>query len=267
MPEDFSDANSSPETQPAPARIPPGSPPDTAAMVEEPAPHARGRAWGLLDTLPIVLFLLFLFATSMAPVPEQPAPKINVRALLAVQSIFYLLLLFYIYCVVRLKYQLPFWAGLCWTRAPNWRPANFLLVGVALALVVQMLSLPVKTRLPIERLFDSREASYLLAGFGILVAPLVEEVIFRGFLFAAVERAWGVRLAVWSTSVLFATIHVPQLRGAGPQILAILGVGLVLSWIRGRTGSLAAAYFVHLAYNTTLFTMLYLGTQGFRQFG
>ena len=267
MPDNFSDSNSNPETQPPPAHTPPGGPPATAAGVAEPAPAAARPGWGLLDALPVVLFLLFLAALGMMPGPEQPAARANVVAILAVQSLFYLLLLLYIFSVVRLKHRLPFWAGLRWPRSPGTGAANFIFAGVALAVLVQILSLPTKTRLPIERLFYSQEAAYLLAAFGILVAPLVEELIFRGFLFAALERTWGLRAAVWSTSLLFATIHVPQLRGGAPQVAAIFGVGVVLAWVRGHTGSLAPPYFVHLAYNTTLFMLLYLGTQGFRQFG
>lgn len=263
MPEDFAD-HDSPPTQPAPARIPPGSPPSTAAGVEElPAP-ARG-GWGLLDALPVMLFLLLLSAASLMSSPEQPGA--GVRAVLVMQSFLYLLILLYIYTIVRLKHRLPFWTGLGWPRAPGTASTHFLLAGAALALLVQVVSLPVKNKLPIERLFQNQEAAFLLAAFGILVAPFVEEVIFRGFLFAAVERSFGLRPAVWMTSLLFATIHIPQLRGGGPQVLAIFGVGLALSWIRGRTGSLAPPYYMHLAYNTTLFAMLYFATQGFRQFG
>ncbi len=264
MPEDFADNNSFP-AQPAAARIPPGSPPATAVGVEEP-PGAR-RGWGLWDALPVMLFLLLLSAMSLMAPPEQPVPRAGVRAVLVMQIFFYSLILLYVYSVVRLKHRLEFWSGLGWPQAPRAGMANFLFAGAALALLVQAVSLPVRNKLPIERLFENREAALLLAGFGILVAPLVEEVIFRGFLFGAVERSWGVRPAVWTTAVLFGAIHVPQLRGGEPHVLAIFVVGLVLSWVRGRTGSLAPPYYMHLAYNTSLFVLLYFATQGFRQFG
>ena len=267
MADNFSDSNSNPEPQPAPARMPPGGPPATAAAVAESAPAGAQPGWGLLAALPVVLFLLFLAALSLLPAPEPAAPSVNVLAVLVLQSFFYLMLLLYIYSVVRLKHRLPFWAGLRWPRAPGTGAANFVLAGAVLAVLVQVLSLPNKTKLPIERLFHSQEAVYLLAAFGILVAPLVEEVIFRGFLFAALEWSWGLHAAVWSTSVLFAAIHVPQLRGGVLPVVAIFGVGLALSWIRARTGSLAPPYFMHLAYNSTLFILLYFATQGFRQFG
>ena len=267
MPDNFSDSNSNPEPQPAPAPIPPADPPATAVGVAEPAPAGPQPGWGLLAALPVVLFLLFLTALGMMPPPEPPAPSVNVLAMLVLQSFLYLMLLLYIYSVVRFKHRLPFWAGLRWPRATSTPVGKFVIAGAALAVLVQILWLPSETKLPIERLFHSQEAVYLLAAFGILVAPLVEEVIFRGFLFAAFERVWGLRSAVWSTSVLFAAIHVPQLRGGVTAMVAIFGVGLAFSWIRARTGSLAPPYFMHLAYNSTLFVLLYFATEGFRQFG
>ena len=140
-----------------------------------------------------------------------------------------------------------------------------MLAGVGLALFVQVLRLPSAKKLPIERLFENAEAAYLLAAFGILAAPLVEEILFRGFIFVALEGSWGVGYAVWITAVLFGLVHVPQLIGGVPQMVAILGVGLVLGWVRAATRSLAASYFIHLGYNTTLFVMLFVATRGFRQ--
>jgi len=249
-----------PETQPAFDRIPPGSPPSTTTMVEDRPPVRR---WSLLETLPVVVFLLLLTGLSLGSSGE-PVPHVNIRMVLVTQSLLYLFILLYIHSVLRLRHRLPFWPAL------NWKPVGkirFLVAGLALAVLVQFLRLPVERKLPIEQLFENRQAAFLLAAFGILIAPLVEEIIFRGFVFGAVERAWGLRYAVWTTALLFAAVHVPQLRGGTVQMLAILGVGLVLSWARGSTGSLAASYFIHLAYNTTLFVMLFVVTHGFREFG
>lgn len=265
MPGEFSAGDSSLEPRASPGRTPPGGPPAVAAGVEEPSPSRPRSMWGLLDILPVVLFLLLLAAASMVSMPDEARAKPDVRMVLAVQSIFYAMLLAYIYSIVRLKYRLPFWAGLGW--APVASAGRFLMGGALLAIFVQVLSLPVKSKLPIERLFASREAVWLLAIFGTLVAPLLEELIFRGFLFGALEARWGLRAAVWVNSALFAVIHMPQLRGGIPQILAIFVVGLVLSWVRGRNGSLVPPYFMHLTYNGTMFVMLYVATHGFREFG
>ncbi len=253
------------ELQPCPGadRRPPGTPVQTAVAVEDQPPAPR-RGWTMFEAMPVIIFLLFLAALSLNSTPDAAAP-VNIRALLLVEAVFYALILFYIYTVVALRHKMKFWLAMKWVRTPSTRPPWFYLIwGCMLSVLVQLLSLPVTEKLPIERLFQTRNAAFALAAFGIVVAPLVEELIFRGFIYGALEFTWGVRAAVWISGVLFAAIHVPQLR-ALPQILVILVVGLVLSWLRAQSGSLAAPYFVHLGYNTSLFIMLYVATQGFRR--
>jgi hypothetical protein len=258
MPDELPEEHPEPETQPQFARLPPGGPPATAAGL---ADRPEAGPWGLLEALPVVLFLLLLTSLSLGT-SERNVSHIHIRTVLISQALLYLLILLYVHFVVKLRRRLPFWAALGW----RWlAPGRFLLAGLGLALFVQLLRLPSAKKLPIERLFENANAAYLLAAFGILVAPLVEEILFRGFIFVAVERSWGVAHAVWITAMLFGLVHVPQLVGGIPQMVAILGVGVVLSWVRAATRSLAASYFIHLGYNTTLFGMLFIATHGFRQ--
>ena len=260
MPEESPEQHPEPETRPQFARLPPGGPPATAAGVEN---RPEASPWGLLEAFPVVVFLLLLTGLSLGA-SARSVSHVNVRAVLLSQALLYLLVLLYIHFVVKLRRRLPFWAALGWRRLA---PGRFLFAGLGLALFVQLLRLPSANKLPIERLFENAEAAYLLAAFGILVAPLIEEILFRGFIFVAVERSCGVGHAVWISALLFGLVHVPQLVGGIPQMVAILGVGLVLGWVRAATRSLAASYFIHLGYNTTLFGILFIATRGFRHWG
>jgi hypothetical protein len=260
MSEELPDQHPEPETQPQLARLPPGGSPATAAGLED---RPEAGPWGLLEAFPVVVFLLLLTGLNLGA-SERNISHINIRAVLISQALLYLLIVLYVHFVVKLRRRLPFWAALGWRLLA---PGRFLFAGLGLALFVQVLRLPSAKKLPIERLFENADAACLLAAFGILVAPLVEEILFRGFIFVAVERSWGVAHAVWITAVLFGLVHVPQLIGGIPQMVAILGVGLVLGWVRAATRSLAACYFIHLSYNTTLFAMLFIATRGFRNWG
>jgi hypothetical protein len=44
----------------------------------------------------------------------------------------------------------------------------------------------------------------------------------------------------------------------------LVGVGILLTYIRAEAGTVAASYFVHLGYNTTLFVGFYFATSGLR---
>jgi membrane protease YdiL (CAAX protease family) len=53
-----------------------------------------------------------------------------------------------------------------------------------------------------------------------------------------------------------------QLWGAWGQIALLVMVGIVLTWVRARTGSVLASFLLHVAYNSTLFLGLFIGTHG-----
>jgi membrane protease YdiL (CAAX protease family) len=76
-----------------------------------------------------------------------------------------------------------------------------------------------------------------------LVAPIAEEVLFRGFLFGALRRRLGFAAAALGSALLFALVH--------PAVdrlpIAILAVGLAFAY--EKTGSLAAPIACHVANN------------------
>ena len=78
---------------------------------------------------------------------------------------------------------------------------------------------------------------------GVLVIPLIEELLFRGFLLPVLVRTSGTAAGLLATSLLFGILH-------GVDYLApIACLALVLGWIRLRTGRLAAACAVHVLHN------------------
>ena len=115
--------------------------------------------------------------------------------------------------------------------------------GLALALR------PDRQSFPLEQFFNSRTSAVAIGVFAISVAPVVEEVVFRGLLFAIFENRVGMRFAVVTTAVLFAGLHVPEYWHAWNHLIMILVVGIVLSLVRGITGSLAPSIFLHIGYN------------------
>jgi len=61
-----------------------------------------------------------------------------------------------------------------------------------------------------KMLNSSRTAVYLVAFFATFTAPLVEEVIYRGLLYSAFQRKYGIPLAVFLVTLLFTAVHIPQ---------------------------------------------------------
>jgi membrane protease YdiL (CAAX protease family) len=201
-------------------------------------------------------------------IPPQ-ALRHNTFFLLALQAVFYGLVVGYVYLLVAANYRQPFWAALGWHKPTNRQALLFFLGGTMLAVVVELAPavLPDREDFPLLRLFSSPLAAYALAAFAVFVAPFMEELIFRGVLFRFCEHLVGIRFAVVSTAILFAGLHVPEYWGAWNHVLLISLVGVVFSLARGLTGSLAPSVVLHLAYNTGLMVAFFFETHQFRAFG
>lgn len=78
----------------------------------------------------------------------------------------------------------------------------------------------------------------------LLVAPVVEELMFRGYLWEVLRRVGGAPTAWLVTSALFAAIH-----GEPERVLGTLPGALLLGWLRLASGSVAPGIVAHFAYN------------------
>jgi membrane protease YdiL (CAAX protease family) len=184
----------------------------------------------------------------------------------------YVFLVAYLYVTIRLYRHLPFWPTIGWR---DWRSktvpraalyALYVIGGMALAVVVEVGSVIFRTKakLPIEALFHNRIGVLWLMGVGILLAPLVEETIFRGYLYPVLARALGVEGGILTTGFLFGMMHARQLWGGWGQIGLLVLVGIVLTYARARTGTVLTSWLMHLGYNTFLFAGFFISTGGLR---
>ncbi len=183
--------------------------------------------------------------------------------------------LVFLYVMVRARTSGPFWPALGWRPFRGMDVARslddaqlYVFLGFGLALLVGWASKYVDTgkSLPMEELFHNRKNIVLLMALGILVAPLVEETLFRGCIYPVVAGRFGAGAGIVVTGIVFGLAHAPQLWGGWGEIALLVCVGIVLTYVRARAGTVAASYFVHVSYNTILFAGLYLATGGLRHF-
>lgn len=89
--------------------------------------------------------------------------------------------------------------------------------------------------------------------FGIIIAPIIEEILFRGFLQSALKNSIGGRYAVVVSAFLFAAIHMDVF-----AFLQIFILGILLGYLYERSQTLAASVIVHILHNSlTLVFLLY----------
>ncbi len=107
----------------------------------------------------------------------------------------------------------------------------------------------------VEEIAQRRPGWIVKAVLAVIVAPVVEEVLFRGCVYPALRAIHGWRPALLVSAVLFGLVHaVPAV------ILPMVLFGLALGWLAERTGSLLAPIVAHAAFNgLTVATLLAFG--------
>ena len=80
----------------------------------------------------------------------------------------------------------------------------------------------------------------------VVMAPLAEELFFRGWLYTSLRARFSFVTALTVTSVLFGLAHFEK---TGIYALAVMPVGFVLGFVRERTGSVVATIAIHAIYN------------------
>lgn len=224
----------------------------------------------------ILLIIAMIAATGILHIPFpslQKHPVLLIEITIIAQTASSIAALLYFWVLAHARRAGKLWPALGWhslngTHTDGATILKYLLGGIALAITVTVMGQFVKQSgpVPFEEFFKARQSVLMLMGFGILVAPLVEETIFRGFLYPVAARQFGIAPGIIFTGIIFGAFHAMQLWGAWGQIALLVVVGIVLSAIRARTGSVLASFLVHVAYNSTLFAGLLLGSHGLRDF-
>ena len=91
----------------------------------------------------------------------------------------------------------------------------------------------------------------LAAISAVLLAPLVEEVVFRSLLFQSVRRKLGLSAAMVIQALVFAYIHLEILDNP-PSVVGLVALALWLAGAFHRTGSLVVPVTAHATYNLTV---------------
>jgi membrane protease YdiL (CAAX protease family) len=150
------------------------------------------------------------------------------------------------------KYSFRQTLGWSWGGFKFWHALVMLIFFYALA--AGLTSIFGETKNDFMKILESsRAAVFLVAFFATFTAPLVEEVVYRGILYSAFQRRFGIVLAVVAVTFLFALIHVPQYSTNWipdfVTVTVILFLSLTLTLIRVKTGNLLPCIALHTVFN------------------
>jgi uncharacterized protein len=150
------------------------------------------------------------------------------------------------------------------------RPRHAILSGIAVACIflpvaegLQWASTQAMTQVRMEpqeqqavhalRVSSTWSNRLALALLALLLAPLLEEIFFRGILYPAIKQAGFPRLALWGVSVAFACVHF----NVG-TFIPLLVLAILLTILYERTDNLLAPISAHALFNGLNFGLLYL---------
>jgi uncharacterized protein len=260
--------------------------PARSGLADPSVPEDVRVPWDWLDLLFLVIFAIAgTFVLSILVVVgfallgvnfHQLQSSVQYKSLLLIinQALLSVVLLLYLSARLRLGFGAPFW------RTIGWRPLQtgqtprpvaslgLILSGFLLAILVSLGSsaFHTKTQLPIEQFFHDRLSALLLMSLGVLVAPVLEETVFRGYIYPVAARSFGVTGGIIFTGTIFGLLHASQLWGGWGQIALLVVVGIVFTYVRAATHTVVASYLMHVSYNSFLFLALAVGSHGFRHF-
>ncbi len=128
------------------------------------------------------------------------------------------------------------------------------LIGVLLAFIaaVLLVSRSVTPQTPLGEVLQETQspgALWIFILIAVLLAPLLEEMIFRGYFFTALREFHGAWFSIFVVAGIFTFLHIGQYWGDWLAIVIVGILGVVLTVLRERTGSTIPSIVLHYTYN------------------
>lgn len=144
----------------------------------------------------------------------------------------------------------PFLGTLGWkTGGVRWFHYAGIIVGFLALAGLLDLYVPEQENEMLRILRSSRAAVFLVAFMATFTAPLVEEVIYRGLLFSAIQKRLGSAAAIGIVTLLFSLVHLPQYYPSVSTMLLLTLLSFVLTVMRAKTNNLLPCVILHTVFN------------------
>lgn len=217
--------------------------------------------WGFAEV--VLVAMLFLPAVWLGNLAVQTAsgylhsnPRLGLPLLIA-EFIGYAIVFAALWLLFARRGK-PLFESLGWVAQP-FRPRHLIVLGVGLAIAVivlgNLLGIP-NTETPFDKLLSDTASRIGIALFGVTLGPIIEELLFRGFLQPVLVDSMGVLPGILATSILFGALHLAQNADLWQSGVLITLVGFVLGVVRHVSGSTRASAITHISYNALPFFAL-----------
>ena len=167
----------------------------------------------------------------------------------------HLLTIVFVWLVVTYGGRRPFWKNIDFDWPKRYSPVVVTLLSILVATVLFFVAVGItklygEHKTDLDLLIESSIYTRIAVAFvAVITAPLAEELIYRGLLYRALERAAGMGVAIALVSLLFAGVHVFQYRNNIAVILSITLLSITLTLARAISGKVLPAFIMHLVFN------------------
>jgi membrane protease YdiL (CAAX protease family) len=224
-----------------------------------PIPHHQ-PFWGFSD---LALFVGFcapslLIAALLVRAASAPFHSSMAVQLLLTQAVWYFLAFGALAVLFRIRYLEPFWHSLGWRSVSITGALGAVLAGPLLTVALGILGVALRAPEigpPFEQMLGSSARIVLIGVLAVILAPVCEELAFRGFLMPLMIRSLGAAGGILFTGVIFGSIHGYEYQWSWQYMLLISLVGCVFGWAKYKTRSTAVAAIMHSAFNLTQFAL------------
>ncbi len=231
------------------------------------------KRWNIGDIFKVFLFYFFMMLVGI-PVLLKVSKQIfrfdlieafgQNTILLSLSLVVNILTCLYVFYIIRVGYGLPVTSlGFTvhnWKRDVKTGIKHYLIVlpviilaGFVVDFILRIFGIVPEQQDILNKILneDSLGVLTFMFFFGMLAAPVVEEILFRGFLQSAVRTAFGRLKAILISGFLFALVHLNV-----HVFLQIFILGLLLAYLFEKTESLIAPITVHICHNTATLAFL-----------
>ncbi len=251
----------------------------TPEAVPEPTPElllAQGQAvdalperapfWGYTD-LALVMGLLFaamliiglIAAALMLSIPSLRADQTPL--LVPMNLVLYGAVYLALRLVFTLRHNRPVFRSLGWRR-PGINLVAMGIGGIVLAFVLSALASALHTPkipTPFDKLTSTPFEFVIFGVMAVAIAPLFEELFFRGFIQPLLSRTFGTIAGILLTAMLFGSLHLFEYAYAWQYAVFISLAGAVFGWLRVRTNSIIPSTVMHGCFNAVSVIALAFG--------
>jgi membrane protease YdiL (CAAX protease family) len=149
--------------------------------------------------------------------------------------------------------------GAAWVPGPWGAIAKAFVLGLAVGACAWGICSAMKIHVvyknlgPLARMALTPGSPQIIWGIlAILLAPPVEELLFRGVLYGGYRKSFGPQRAAIFTTLIFLALHVPEVIHFLPAIGGLMALSLAALWCRLRSRAIGPAIAVHVGYNLSI---------------